>query len=434
MDSLRCSLRCIRPRILLLCLLMLPLQLGGYSVLSHEALIDTVWGTGIVPLLLKAYPGATEAELLEAHSYAYGGCIIQDMGYYPFGNHFFTDLTHYVRTGDFIKELLDRSQNLNEYAFALGALAHYSSDTVGHSVAINRAVPDMYPKLRRKYGPVVTYEEDPKAHLMVEFSFDVVHIAGAGYLPETYHNFVGFRVAKELLERSFVATYGIEFKALFFNEDLAIGTYRRGASEVVPRLTQIAWKKKKSEILKVDPAMTRKRFVYKLSRSNYEKEWGRTYRRSTVFSRALGREGEKISFFAHILVFFFELLPKIGPLQTLKFEAPTPYSQSIFVDSFRATLDDYQARLGELKHNHLVLENKNLDTGKLARRGEYRLAGRTYSKLLDRLASDHFRNAPPELRSEILLFYSGQPAPDAEDHLEAWKKMLRELDELRALK
>jgi hypothetical protein len=337
-------------------------------------------------------------------------------------------------TGDFIKELLDSSQNLNEYAFALGALAHYSSDTLGHSVAINRAVPDMYPNLRRKYGPIVTYEKDPKAHLMVEFSFDVVHIAGAGYLPETYHNFVGFRVAKELLERSFVATYGIEFKDLFLNEDLAIGTYRRGASEVVPRLTQIAWKKKKSEILKVDPTMTRKRFVYKLSRSNYESEWGRTYRRSTVFSRALGREGEKIGFFAHILVFCFELLPKIGPLQTLNFEAPTPYSQGIFVDSFRATLDDYQTRLGELKNNNLALANKNLDTGKASRWGDYRLADRAYSKLLDRLASAHLRNAPPELRNEILVFYGGHPAQDAGEHLEAWERMLRELDELRALK
>jgi hypothetical protein len=89
------------------------------------------------------YPGATEEDLLEAHSYAYGGCIIQDMGYYPFGNHLFTDFTHYVRAGDFIKELLDQAQNLNEYAFALGALAHYSADTFGHSVAINRSVPEM---------------------------------------------------------------------------------------------------------------------------------------------------------------------------------------------------------------------------------------------------------------------------------------------------
>jgi len=433
MNSVRRSVRYLTSAGLILWLAVLPWPLVGYSVLSHEALIDTVWGPAITPLLLKAYPSATEAELLEAHSYAYGGCIIQDMGYYPFGNHFFTDLAHYVRTGDFIKTLLDRSQNLNEYAFALGALAHYSADTVGHSVAINRAVPDMYPKLMRKYGPVVTYEEDPKAHLMVEFSFDVVHIAGAGYLPETYHNFIGFNIAKDLLERSFLATYGVELKALFFNEDLAIGTYRRGASEVIPKLTQIAWKKKKDEIIKVDATMTRKKFVYRLSRSNYEKEWGRVYRRSSFFTRAFGQERRKISFLAHILVFLFELLPKIGPLQTLKFRPPTPYSQNMFVDSFRATLDDYQARLGELRSGNLVLENKNLDTGKSIRFGEYALTDKTYSGLLDRLAKDHFKNASPELRNDILLFYSGQSTAVPEGkRSKPWQRTLRELDELRA--
>ena len=419
--------------ILVLVFLVLPGRLTGYSVLSHEAIVDTVWEPALRPLMLKMYPGATEEELLEAHSYAYGGCIIQDMGYYPFGNHLFTDLTHYVRAGDFIKELLEQAQDLNEYAFALGALAHYSADAIGHPVAINRSVPEVYPKLMRKYGTVVTYEDDPKAHVMVEFSFDVVHIAGAGYLPETYHNFVGFRVAKELLERSFLAVYGIELKSLFLNEDLAIGTYRRGASEVIPRLTQIAWKKKRNEILKVDPKMTREKFVYRLSRSNYEKEWSRTYRRSTLFSRALGREGEKIGIFAHILVFFFELLPKIGPLATLKFEAPTPDSQRLFVDSFRATLDDYQARLGQWKKN-LILENKNLDTGKPTRLGDYRLADLAYARLLDRLANDHFKNASPELRSDVLSFYGGQTPPDARKDLQRLQKRARELDELKAVK
>jgi len=425
----------VRPlAILVLVLLVLPHYLMGYSVLSHEATVDTVWGPVLQPLLLEKYPGATEEELLEAHSYAYGGCIIQDMGYYPFGNHLFTDVTHCVRAGDFIKELLDQAQTLNEYAFALGALAHYSADIVGHAVAINRSVPEMYPQLMRKYGAVVTYEDDPKAHLMVEFSFDVVHIAGAGYLPETYHNFVGFRVSKELLERSFLAIYGIELKSLFLNEDLAIGTYRHGASEVIPRLTQIAWKKKRNEILKVDAKMTREKFVYRLSRSNYEKEWSRTYRRSTLFSRALGREGEKIGILPHVLVFFFELLPKIGPLSTLKFEPPTPNSQHLFVDSFRATLDDYQARLAQWKNNNLMLENKNLDTGKTTRLGEYRMADRAYAKLVERLSNDHFKHASPELRSEILRFYGGKAPPAAGKDLQAWQKTAHELDELKAVK
>jgi len=433
MNAPRVSHFSVVPVILVSFLLVFPSRVASYSVLSHEALIDSVWDPVITTLLLKAYPAATEAQLLEAHAYAYGGSVIQDMGYYPFGNRFFTDLTHYVRTGDFVKALLDESQNINEYAFALGALAHYSADIIGHSAAINRAVPEMYPKLMRKYGATVTYEDDPKAHLLVEFSFDVVHIAGAGYLPETYHNFIGFKVANELLERSFRATYGLEFKDLFLSEDLAIGTYRRGASEVVPRLTQIAWKKKKDEILKVDPTMTRKKFVYRLSRSNYESEWGRDYRRPRFFSRALGREDEKVGLFARILVFLFELLPKIGPLQTLKFHAPAPHAQVMFVDSFRATRDRYQARLDQLRNNHLVLENRNLDTGKLVHFGEYDLADKAYSRLLDQLAKDHFRYASQELRSNLLLFYSHHTPPVAgSKDSEGWQKTMHQLEELKS--
>ena len=82
------------------------------------------------------------------------GCIIQDMGYYPFGSKFFSDLVHYVRTGDFIVNLIREAQTLNEFAFALGALAHYAADTQGHSVAVNRSVALEYPKLARKYGKV----------------------------------------------------------------------------------------------------------------------------------------------------------------------------------------------------------------------------------------------------------------------------------------
>jgi hypothetical protein len=268
---------------------------------------------------------------------------------------------------------------------------------------------------------------------MVEFSFDVVHIAGAGYLPETYHHFIGFRVAKDLLERSFLAIYGIELKSIFLNEDLAIGTYRRGASEVIPKLTQIAWKKKKDEILKTNVTMTRKKFVYRLSRSNYEREWGRVYRRSSFLTRAFGREGQKIGLLARILIFLFELLPKIGPLRTLQFRPPTNYSQGIFVDSFRATLDDYQARLAELRSGRLVLENKNLDTGKNVRRGEYRLADKAYSSLLSRLAANHFEDASPQLRNDILLFYTGETgAVPGSQRSKEWRRTMQALQELRA--
>ncbi len=246
----------------------------GYSVLSHEAIIDAVWRTQIRKILLERYPTASDAQLREAHAYAYGGCIIQDMGYYPFGDRFFSNLTHYARSGEFIEVMLQESQNMYEYAFALGAMAHFAADNVGHPTAVNLSVPMIYPKLRKKYGDVVTFGDDPKAHMLVEFSFDVVQIAGGGYLPATYHNFIGFKVAKPLLERSFQKTYGLNFKDLFSSEDLAIGTYRRGASEVIPELTVLAWRKKKKQIRKLTPTVTRRAFVYRISRQQYEAEWG----------------------------------------------------------------------------------------------------------------------------------------------------------------
>ena len=184
-------------RLILLVLLSSSLSYG-YTVLTHEAIIDSAWDTSVKKLLLKRFPNATPEELGQAHAYAYGGCIIQDMGYYPFGSRLFSDLTHYVRSGDFISALIRDSQDLNEYAFALGALEHYAADNEGHRTATNRAVPMLYPELRRKYGRDVTYWDDPVAHIRTEFGFDVLQVAAGGYAPEGYRNFIGFQVSKDV--------------------------------------------------------------------------------------------------------------------------------------------------------------------------------------------------------------------------------------------
>ena len=116
-------LKISRAVVLLSLTLLLAQASLGYSVLSHQAIIDTTWKDSLRPLLLKRFPQATEEQLREAHAYAYGGAIIQDMGYYPHGSMFFSDLAHYVRSGDFVVALLRDSKDLNEYAFALGAMA-----------------------------------------------------------------------------------------------------------------------------------------------------------------------------------------------------------------------------------------------------------------------------------------------------------------------
>src|SRR6185295_1517806 len=192
--------------ILILLVLLTTPNLYSYSVLTHEAIIDSAWTESIQPVLRQRFPQATAEELRKAHAFAYGGCIVQDMGYYPFGSHLFTDLTHYARSGDFVAAMLRDSKDLNEYAFALGSLAHYAADTNGHRLGINRAVPRLYPKLQRKYGNEVTYENDPAAHLKTEFAFDVVQVAKGRYAPEAYHDFIGFEVSKPLLEAAFKDT------------------------------------------------------------------------------------------------------------------------------------------------------------------------------------------------------------------------------------
>src|SRR4029077_16664740 len=133
----------------MLALLLVLLMSGGasfaYSVLTHEEIVDLLWTDEIRPLLLTRFPELSEDQLKEAHAYAYGGAVIQDLGYYPFGSAEFSDLVHYVRSGDFVCELVQEIQTADEYAFALGALAHYASDIVGHPV-VNQAVSIQYPK------------------------------------------------------------------------------------------------------------------------------------------------------------------------------------------------------------------------------------------------------------------------------------------------
>jgi hypothetical protein len=383
--------RALLPAIALL--LFIP-ELKAYSVLTHEAIIDTAWEHEIIPLLLDRFPGSTPDQLIEAHAYAYGGAIIQDMGYYPFGSKFFSDLVHYARSGDFVLALLHDSQDLNEYAFALGALAHYAADNNGHPVAVNHVVPMLYPKLRAKFGDTVTYADDASSHLKTEFGFDVIEVAHGNYAPKSYHEFVGFKVSKPLLERAFEETYSIPLKSIFKSLDLALGTYRRTVSSIIPEMSKAAWAAKKDEIQKTTPGITRRKFVYNLSRASYEKEWGKEYNRPGCGAR--------------FLAFVFRIVPKVGPFKALGFRVPTAAGEKLFMDSFNKTVERYRILLTEQRTQKLKLPNDNFDTGKPTREGEYRLADAAYASLLEKLA-DKKAVPTPELRSNILGFYTALP-------------------------
>ncbi|MGH9375550.1 MAG: zinc dependent phospholipase C family protein [Terriglobia bacterium] len=415
-----------------------PSPLRGYSVLSHEALIDAAWDPVIVPLLRARYPNATPAQLREAHAYAYGGCVIQDMGYYPFGDRFFSNLTHYVRTGDFVEALLKDSRNADEYAFALGALSHYIADNTGHPLAVNRSVPDMYPKLRRKYGKLVTYEEDPGAHIMVEFSFDAVQVAGAGYLPRTYHNFIGFKVPEPLLQRAFHDTYDLKFGGFSLYRDFSIKVYEVSASEIIPSLTQIAWKHERKKIIRVNPRAAQRRFAYRLSRENYERQVTAGRRNRRRFFRPWSwhwkttAEEANVGLVARLLVWTVEVLPKVGRLRTLNFAPPTPQVQDMFIRSFDVTVARYESDLAKTRSIDLVLPDRNLDTGAPAEAGRYELEDKAYAKLLCKLAKRHFSGVTPGLRENILAFYGNLSVPvAAKQSPKKWRKALRELNALK---
>jgi len=379
--------------------ILLPRSSGAYSVLTHEAIIDSAWDSGIRAALLGRFPEATPEQLRQAHGYAYGGAIIQDMGYYPHGRKFVSDLTHYVRSGDFVEALLRDARDLNEYAFALGALAHYVADNLGHKLGTNVSVPILYPGLAKKYGKVVTYEDDPLAHVKAEFGFDVLEVAKQRYAPDGYRDFIGFGVAQRLFEQAFLETYGLELKSLFDDEDKALGSYRRAVSSWIPKATRVAWAVKKDEIQHDTPGITRKHFLYNLSRTSYERNWGKDYQKPTLMERFLAA--------------LYRIMPKIGPLKILTFRTPTPETEQHFEHSFNATLDHYRPLLREVREKGAVhLENDNIDVGDVTPRGAYHLYDATCMELVNKLAAKNFVDASPELRTELLRFFSEPPGPE----------------------
>jgi hypothetical protein len=412
-------------RYFLLCLLILLFLCGisgmcpAYSVLTHEQVVDLLWKDQLQPLLLKKFPDTTAEQLRVAHGYAYGGCLIQDMGYYPFGNRFFSDLVHYVRSGDFVEALLAEANDVNEYAFALGALSHYTSDIAGHPI-VNAAVAQNFPKLRAKYGSEITFAQNPKAHVQTEFGFDVVQVAKQRYTSDSYHDFIGFQVSKPVLERAFLKTYGIELKDVFSSVDLSIGSFRRSISGLIPEMTRVALLLKGDEMVKEDPTLTKQKFLFHLKRSDYEKEWGKGYQKPGVGAR--------------IIAFFFRLIPKVGPFKALGFKMPSPATETLYMKSVNTTVDQYGSDLRELRAGTLLLQNRDFDTGKMTKAGEYTLTDEAYPKLLEKLSDRKFADMSAALRENILAFYQDlKPPAFAKKHPEKWNRALSELEQLRSM-
>jgi len=401
----------------LLTILLLTNSASAYSVLTHEQIVDDSWDSQIAPQLRRAFPDATAEQVRQARAYSYGGCLIQDLGYYRFGNRTFSDLTHYVRTGDFVSALIRNASNVNEYAFALGALAHYASDNTGHP-AVNRIVPLQFPKLARKYGDVITYAEDRKTHIRSEFGFDVIQVAKNRYTPEIWRSRIGFEVPPAALDRAFRETYGLGLDDVFSDLENALGTYRWAITDFVPQITKAALDSKGDEISKAVPSFDEKSFIFRLPRAEFEKTWGRRYRRPGILSRTLA--------------FFIKIAPKIGPLASLSIKVPTAQVEDLYVKSYEETLSHYAQFIQQVSRNELRFPNRDFDTGEPTRSGEYPLADRSYAALLEKLAGNQFAGVSDSLRDDILRFYAAHSGPAGDEEAKTWQRTQEYLTALRS--
>jgi hypothetical protein len=273
--------------------------------------------------------------------------------------------------------------------------------------------------LRRRYGPVVTYAQDPKAHIRVEFGFDVAQVAKQRFPSSAYHDFIGFEVARPLLERAFRETYGLELGEIFTSVDLVIGSFRRAVSKTIPAFTRAALATHRADLIREVPDFDEHKFVYRLSRAEYDQHWGTTYERPGTGAR--------------ILAFLFHLVPKVGPFKAADFKIPTAQTVDLYFKSMNQTVDRYHAELRQLQFGVPHIPNRDYDTGRITRPGEYPLTDDTYVFLLDRLAQNQFRNVTADLRDNLLEFFAdpNQPMATRKCHADRWKKAMQQVEELR---
>jgi hypothetical protein len=431
-----------RVLVLLLSLATLPWGLAAraYTLMTHEQLIDLTWKNSIVPLLLSRYPGLTPEQLEHARAYAYGGCVIQDIGYYPFGDLAFSNLTHYVRTGDFVVNLFRNAGNADELAFAVGALSHYIGDSEGHSLATNLAVPVEFPKLRAEYGPVVNYAQGKHQHIQTEFAFDIDEIAHRHFAPLRYLRHIGLEVPVKQLALAFYQTYGL-------TEDFSGGRkrrfnvrdYRFAVRALIPRIAYaVTLLKRRHEPPEPDTpeVVEMEKEVAAMAKEN---NWD-LYR---------GRAGIGTYTLAGLLF----VLPKIGPLKMVAVKGPTAetevdylHSVSVSTSSLRHILarftppparrstaasaaaadthsepppgrpahenpkasQDVPRQSADPRH---PLPNRDLDTGRVVQPGGYSLTDSTYADLLHRLTRQPDQPIPPGIKEDIEAYYANPDAP-----------------------
>jgi hypothetical protein len=421
----------------------------AYALLTHEQLIDLTWKDSIVPLLLSRYPNLTPAQLREARAYAYGGCVIQDIGYYPFGDAAFSNLTHYVRSGDFVVSLFRNAQNANELAFAVGALSHYIGDSIGHSQATNLAVPIQFHKLREKYGPIVNYAQGEHEHVRIEFAFDINEIAHHRMAPLRYLRHIGLQVSVHQLALAFYQTYGLtdDFSAKRGHR-FNVHEYRFATRTFIPRVAYaVTLLHRKSE--PIDPDTPESIEIRKEADTvALENDW-QSYR---------GKAG----FGTYMLAGLIFIVPKVGTLSMVNVKGPTPATEADYMHSLavstialRRLIERFtpvEARSRNVPASVVIpspaaeeairrpldrrrpLANRDLDTGSVVRPGGYRLTDSTYADLLHKLTREPTQPIPPGIKQDVQAYYSNLDLPiTTKKDPDRWKQVLADLAALATM-
>jgi len=406
----------LRGIVIVITLALLSGNSTAYSVLTHEELIDLAWNDSIRPALLARFPDATESELIMAHSFAYGGSAMQDMGYYPFGKRFFSNLTHYVRAGDFVAWMLRNASTINEYAFAMGALSHYVGDSIGHSEAINPSTAIEFPKLEKKYGRKVTYGESPHGHIRTEFAFDVEEMKNTEFAPPAYLRHIGFRVPRSFLERAFAATYGLRLHEVLGEPVPALKSYRSSVRSFIPIFAQAEVVLHGHQFPPNPDDEAYRIFSDRVKRTNYDRRWRHTYKGP--------------GFKAHLLAVLVFIVPKIGAAADLAIKIPNAQTQELYLKSVNRAVESFHQTLQEAADSTkpFQLVNLDLDTGYRERLGEYELADEAYAQLLERLTAKPERSIPADLKKNVLDYYASangasEPSQDVSNHLGTLKGM-----------
>ena len=372
--------------------LILPASGNAFSVLAHQALVDQTWKSQLVPLIRQRFPQASDQDLDDARAYARAGSHIQDLGYFPLGNRDFSDLLHYVRTGDFVSRLLSEASTPQQYAFALGVMAHYEGDSIGHPLATNLAVPILHPDLKEKYGDTVTYAQSPSAHLQTEFRFDILQVAHRHDIPDLFDHSIEFKVPRESLERAVKETYGLGLDDLFANYDVAVTTYRWGFRTLINEATGIAWQLYREDIDSLEPGVVEKKFVHVIPRGDFEQEFGKAFLEPGYFVRFIGWMGS--------------LVPSVGPLAQLPYKPLPKPVKILFFGAYGKASQAYQKDLSKIPTQKLELPNLNLDTGIPDKPGGYPPADEAWASLLRIHAKDHFARMPKDLADDMAKHFA----------------------------